>query len=268
MSKAARTWKALVLAAGRGPDDPMAKASGVSHKCLLPVGGKPMLARVIEALQACERIGDIYISIENEDIAKEAFGGALPEGVAVLPSAESASASVLRALEQQGASPPVLVTTADHALLNAEMIDYVLRAAEEERDADLLVAMAERETVEAAWPHMRRTWMTFGSDSVTACNLFALKTAKALNAVRFWRDMEKNRKKPWKIALAFGLVPLLRMLLGRAGLRAVFAEASRRLNMTARPVLMPMPEAALDVDKPSDYELVQEIMKTRSASGQ
>jgi GTP:adenosylcobinamide-phosphate guanylyltransferase len=175
---------------------------------------------------------------------------------------------VLRALEQQGASPRVLVTTADHALLDAEMIDYVLRAAEEERDADLLVAMAKREIVEAAWPDMRRTWMTFGPDSVTACNLFALKTHQARNAVRFWRDMEKHRKKPWKIALAFGLIPLLRIMLGRAGLRAAFAEASRRLNVMARPVLMPMPEAALDVDKPSDYELVQRIVKARSASGQ
>ena len=45
-----KTWTALVLAAGRGPNDPMAKAYGVSHKCALPVNGVPMLRRVVNAL--------------------------------------------------------------------------------------------------------------------------------------------------------------------------------------------------------------------------
>ncbi|MFC7554928.1 hypothetical protein ACFQU7_25930 [Pseudoroseomonas wenyumeiae] len=43
---------ALVLAGSRaGAADPMAMAAGVSHKALLPVGGVPMLARVLEALR-------------------------------------------------------------------------------------------------------------------------------------------------------------------------------------------------------------------------
>ena len=40
----------VVLAAGRGPDDPMAKAFGVAHKCGLAVAGIPMLQRVLAAL--------------------------------------------------------------------------------------------------------------------------------------------------------------------------------------------------------------------------
>ena len=43
---------ALILAGSRGPDDPMARAAGVSHKALLPVAGVPMLLRVVEALRA------------------------------------------------------------------------------------------------------------------------------------------------------------------------------------------------------------------------
>ena len=46
----------LVLAAGRGPDDPMAKAYGVTHKCLIEVGGEPMLKRVIHTLLASSQI--------------------------------------------------------------------------------------------------------------------------------------------------------------------------------------------------------------------
>src|SRR4029077_14791730 len=44
-------WQAIILAAGRGPDDPMAKAYGVANKTVIPVAGVPMLARVAGALR-------------------------------------------------------------------------------------------------------------------------------------------------------------------------------------------------------------------------
>ena len=52
-------WHALILAAGRGPSDPMAAAYGVSHKCLVEVGGIPMLRRVVETLLAHPAIAGI-----------------------------------------------------------------------------------------------------------------------------------------------------------------------------------------------------------------
>lgn len=263
-----RGWNALVLAAGRGPEDPMARACGVSHKCLLPVGGTPMLRRVVETLRAHPRIGGISVVMEREEVAARAFGGRLPEGVRVLPAAESAAASVLRAVEEGGVRPPLLVTTADHALLDAAMLDAFFRGVEEERDADLAVALVRREDVLAKWPEARRTWLKLGRDRVTSCNLFALETEDALKAVAFWRHAEKNRKKPWKIALAFGIPALLRLLVGKGDARSVLEDLSRRLGLVARPVFMPMPEASVDVDKPEDLDLAERILREReSGSG-
>lgn len=260
-------WNALVLAAGRGPDDPMARAFGVSHKCLLPVGGVPMLRRVVEALRAHPRVGEISVVIEREDIAAQAFGGRLPEGVRVLPAAGSAAASVMQASGGEGMRLPVLVTTADHALLDGAMLDAFLTGAEEAEDADLAVALVRREDVLARWPEARRTWLKLGRERVTSCNLFALKTEDALKAVAFWRQAEKNRKKPWKIALAFGIPALLRLLLGRGDAKSVLEDLSRRLGLVARPVFMPMAEASVDVDKPEDLELAERILKEGEPGG-
>ncbi len=260
-------WNALVLAAGRGPDDPMARAFGVSHKCLLPVDGVPMLRRVVETLRAYPRVRGISVVIEREDIAAQAFDGRLPEEVRVLPAAESAAASVLQALEREGVQMPVLVTTADHALLNDTMLDACLKGADEEGDADLAIALVRREDVLAKWPEARRTWLKLGRDRVTSCNLFALRTQDALKAVAFWRQAEKNRKRPWKIALAFGIPALLRLLLGKGDARSVLEDLSRRLGLVARPVFMPMPEASVDVDKPEDLELVERILKDQTNVG-
>ena len=67
-------WSAVVLAAGRGPDDPMAKAFGVAHKCGIAVAGIPMLQRVLGALTGAEVGLPILVSIDNADAGVHAAG--------------------------------------------------------------------------------------------------------------------------------------------------------------------------------------------------
>ena len=58
-------FTALVLAGSRGPDDPVARAGGVAHKCLVPVAGVPMAVRVVETLAACPSVGRIALALED-----------------------------------------------------------------------------------------------------------------------------------------------------------------------------------------------------------
>ena len=255
--------RALVLAASRGPDDPLARACGVRHKCLLAVGGEPMLRRVVRALKEAPSVADIHIVIEDEAAARQALG-ALAREVMFLPPAASAAASVLAALEG-GAFRPTLVTTGDHALLTVEIVEDFLRARAHCPDADLLVALARREDVMRAFPQVRRTWLAFGRERVTGCNLFLFTSPRALAAARFWRGVERDRKRPWRIARAFGLWPLVRLLLWRPDVHAAFRIAGRRLGITACPVFLRQPQAAIDVDKPDDLELARRILRQQSA---
>ena len=44
MSATERRFTALILAGSRGPDDPVARQAGQTHKALVPVAGVPMVA--------------------------------------------------------------------------------------------------------------------------------------------------------------------------------------------------------------------------------
>jgi len=48
--------------------------------------------------------------------------------------------------------------------------------------------------------------------------------------------------------------------LDRLTLAEAFGYVSERLNITAAPILIPIAEAAIDVDKPSDKALVERIL--------
>ncbi len=59
---------AVILAGDRGAEDPVARAAGLSRKCLVPVAGVPMLVRVVAALTASPWIGDIAVVIEEPEL--------------------------------------------------------------------------------------------------------------------------------------------------------------------------------------------------------
>jgi CTP:molybdopterin cytidylyltransferase MocA len=253
-------WNALVLAAGRGPDDPMAKAYRVTHKCLVEIGGEPMLKKVIRTLLASSEIASVTVSIENKELLADALGP-LAAKVAFLASSASAARSALAALPDR-AEYPCLITTGDHPLLSVEMLQYFLAAAAGS-GADLCAGVARAETILARFPDVRRTYLKFGPDRVSGCNLFALTSPAARQALAFWHDLENVRKQPWRLVGAFGAVALLRFFTGALTLDSAFALASRRLALTARPVLMPFAEAAVDIDKPADKELAEKILRER-----
>lgn len=240
----------------------MAKAYQVSHKCLVEVGGEPMLRRVIRTLLSHSDIGRISVVIETRALLANALGS-LADSVDFLTPQESAARSALAAVQ---AKPqfPWLVTTGDHPLLTPEMLRYFLDQAAKS-GADLSVGLATAETILTHFPEARRTFLTFGRDRVSGCNLFALTSGRALAALSFWHHLEDVRKKPWRLIGAFGALALLRFATGSLTLDSAFALASRRLGLVARPVLMPFAEAAVDVDKPEDKELAERILVGRAA---
>ncbi len=256
----AKTWTAIVLAAGRGPNDPMAKAYGVSHKCALPVNGVPMLRRVVNALQGSQSIAAIAISIESPAIVGEALAEK-EYGITVIASETSAPLSAIVAIRKSSAFP-VLLTTGDHALLTPEMIDYFCEQAEC-NSADFSAGLATAEVIMKAYPQSIRTFFRFGADRVSGCNLFAIGNENGLRILEKWQYLEHARKKPWRLVAAFGPLALIRFAVGALSLDGAFRIVSKRLGLTAKPILMPFAEAAIDVDKPSDLELAEAILKLR-----
>jgi len=242
---------ALVLAGSRGPSDPMALAEGVTHKALISIAGQPMIARVLDALRQTPAISRIAISIENG----EALAG-LAEDCEILPAQSSPALSVLAAVEKF--KTPLLLTTGDHALLRPEWVSYFLNHLP---NADVAAALARSEKVLSAVPGAKRTFLRFSDGAYSGCNLFHLADSQAENAVRFWREMEAQRKNPLKLAARLGPMTALRYATGTLPL----GDALRRLSKLAGPqagvVEMPDGFAAVDVDKPSDLALVREILE-------
>jgi hypothetical protein len=157
---------------------------------------------------------------------------------------------------------PVLITTADHALLSAEIVDYFCAQARE-TGADLAVGLALHETVLADFPNTRRTATKLSDAAYCSCNLFAFLTPRAYQLADMWRRVEQERKKPLRIISVLGWVAVLRYLMGRLTLAEAEKRISRRLRIAAKAVVLPFAEAAVDIDTVDDWENVETIVEKR-----
>jgi len=254
-------FTAVVLAADRTPNDPVARCAQVACKALAPVGDRPMVLRVLDALTGSNRVdtcilcGPAAAILERTPLLRERL--AAPH-LKWLPPAATPSTSVVTALSSVGSGRPVLVTTADHALLQPEMVDHFCGEALA-TGCDVVAALASFDQVMANYPGMRRTRTRFRDGHFCGCNLFAFLTPKSHAAADFWRQVENDRKRPVKMLGALGWFVVLRYLLGRLSLEEALHSISRRMGLRAGVVLMPYPEAAVDVDSVDDLETAREI---------
>ena len=251
---------ALVLAGTRAGSDPLATQAGVTHKALIDVGGRTMIERVVGALAALPAVGRIVVAIERPELL-DGLPGLRPSActkplVTMSPDA-GPSATVAAALAREGV--PLLVTTADHALLQTRWVEEFLAACP--ASADVAAALARRDRVQAAVPDTRRTWLRFADGDFSGCNLFLMARPASAGVVELWRELERHRKDPLRMMRRLGWRFALRYRLGRLT-RAAAAQRLGELAGGARLAIVELSDgrAAIDVDKPEDLVLVRRLV--------
>jgi GTP:adenosylcobinamide-phosphate guanylyltransferase len=229
----------LVMAGRRPASDALAGVWGAQHRALIDVNGVPMLLRVVRAMRAAKHIGRLLVTVD-EPAALEAvpeLSRLVADGALTLhASLATPSRSVVHVLEGPARGEPVLVATADHALLTSEMIDYFAEASASE-SADALVGLVAEAVVRSRFPDATRTFLRLRGGGYKGANLFAFRTPEARRAAAFWVRAERFRKQPWRLVGALGPATLLLFALHRLDLDAAFDRIWRSGWILTRKVI-------------------------------
>jgi len=252
-------WTAVVLAGSRPGVDPFAAEHGTDLKALIPVGGVPMVRRPVEALLASDVIGDIHVLAQDPDRIAEVLPA--DPRIRVAHSAGTIAETLLALCADPATEWPLLVTTADHALLDAPMIrDFCSRTAR----CDIAIGVVERRQLARKVRHAHRTWVKFRGGAYSGANLFAFRDRKVAAALELWRGVERDRKKALKLLWKIGPTIFWSAILRRRTLDETLRKVSRRVGVVIRAVEPANPLAAIDVDKASDLEMVEQILAGRA----
>lgn len=258
---------ALLLAGSRPGVDPLAAAFDAPAKALVRVAGEAMLSRVARTLADHPAIARVVVLAQDPALLTgqpDTAWLADDPRIAFEVAGGSVSAAVAEAVERHADALPILVTTADHALLDGAILDAFIGPALA-TGADIAVGLVERRVLTVAYPGNRRTWLRFRGGAWSGANLFLIADLKALAALNLWRGIEQQRKKGRAIVAAFGPVMLAGVALRLFDIHAALRRAGRRLGLTAAAIPLPIAEACIDVDSPADHALVTEILRGASA---
>jgi phosphatidylglycerophosphate synthase/GTP:adenosylcobinamide-phosphate guanylyltransferase len=252
-------WTAIVLAGKRPDSDPLAASLNEPYKALVRVCDRPMLDHVLSALLRAPEIGRIVVVAQDPDILFDGSGvwRSHLSQVSGARSMGGISESIADVLASGRAPWPVLVTTADHPLLSPDIIREFLAGA---GSSDVAVGAVERRTVLARFPATRRTWLKFSEGAYSGANLYALSSESALQALALWAKAERDRKHAARLFWHFGPILALRALTRTISFAEALRRAGQNLGVVATLVPLGAPEAAIDVDKPEDHQLVEWIM--------
>jgi GTP:adenosylcobinamide-phosphate guanylyltransferase len=257
-----RRFTIVVLAAQRdGRLDPLAAEAGVTHKALVPIAGRPLLAHVLDAIAAVDGIASVRIAVEVG--AEESLGAiAAASGLPVRFTAAAATITDSIYVAAAGAEGPVVITTADNVLLTPAAVRQVadrLLAGD-----DAVVALARKEDVLAAHPEAQRRFYKFKDGEFSNCNLYGL-SQRGLKLAETFREGGQFAKNPMRIARAFGLLNLVILRFGLISLDRAMQRVGRRFKVRASAVVLADGAHAVDVDNERTYRIAALLMEKRAA---
>lgn len=256
---------ALVLAGKRdGQLDPLAQAHGVTHKCLVPVAGQPMIAHVLSALAANNSIGTIRVSVHDASVLDDVpLAVDLMKAGRLIPVQSQDNIADSISEGTAGASFPILVTTADNVMLTNKGVSEIITGSQ---GADAGVVLTRKSSVLAAHPSGQRRFYSFSDDAYSNCNTYWIGNARAMRTIEVFRSGGQFVKHPDRILRSLGFVAVICFVFGIGSLGRAFEKISQRFGLLIRPVIHGDGALAIDVDNARSHAVAEGLLLEKDAA--
>jgi len=233
--------------------------AGIPNKAFLPVAGKPLVERVLDALRDSSRVRRTVLVAPMpvpEELARRCHR--------VLPDRGLLLSNVTSAVEALADAPWVLACAADLPLLSGKAVRNFLEACAA-RPADFYYGIVREEDLEARFPGARKTFVRVREGSFAGSSLVLLKPQVLERVQPLLAQLVEARKNPARLASLLGSGVVVKYLTGRLAVADVERRAWELTGLRGAAVVCPDPEVALDVDvgKPENLELAQQWLGGR-----
>lgn len=250
--------KVVVLAGG--PADEVALAQNVANKAFVRIGGTTLLERTLRPFRESAGV-DRIIAVAPEsqfgDAALALADECRKDGVRIRDSLRSG-------LEGLDGDELVLVAASDLPILHVAAIDDFI-ARSRQADPDIGYGTVERQAHEAAFPNVPHTWARLRDGTYCGGGIIAMKPRVLPSLERFIEKLGHARKNPLHLASLFGWDVMVAFAIRRLTVAHAEARASNMLGARVRAILSPFPETAVNVDRPGDVALAEELLRRSPA---
>lgn len=250
-----------IVLAGGPPDAVAALQPGAANKAFVDIAGKPLVQRTLEALRASPSVGKLIVVAPPATHALPALALAdekRADGVRIRDSL----ASGLHGLDP---AADVLISASDLPVLSTVCIESFLADARA-LDAELTYAILERAAHMRSFPAVPHTWAHMRDGTYCGGGFITIRPRVYPLLAEFIERLGAARKNPLRLASLFGKRTLLKFALRQLSVAQAEERASQILGAKVRAVPSRYPEMAVNVDRPGDVALAEQLLTAGSAS--
>ena len=248
---------AIVTAGGiPRPEDPLYTYSHGDSKALIDVAGKPMVQWVLDALGDAKKVDHVILvglSSKSGVTCKKPLHYVSNQGRMLA----NIVAGVNKALELNRRNKYVLVVSSDIPTLKSEMVDWLIQTCMETKD-DIYYGVCPKDVMEARFPGSKRTYTHLKDMDVCGADMNLTHVRMTTEHLDMWESLIGSRKSPLKQASIIGFGTLIALFTRRLTLEDAVRRVCERIGIKGRAIVWPYAEPCMDVDKPSQLELLRE----------
>jgi len=256
-----RELYALLTAGGDAPAE-IRHRTGALKKALIPLKGRPLFTYLLDATLALPDIKRILVSCGE---SQEGFPPPPPnvEYFDRMHDIVEAIEHVCKLLQEQVGDAfldgELLIASIDVPLMTSQQLGEMIEQSRALK-ADVVWPLVEKKVVESKFPGSKRTYVKTRQGTYTGGNIFLVKPRPLLTRLGLLRRIFKHRKNPLALASIFGLGLIAKLLSGGISIPQLEKNMSARLGLQMRALPFAHPEIAVDLDKLSDLEEMEEFL--------
>ncbi len=257
----------VVMAGGSSPEW---YTPAIPNKALIPIHQKPSIEWILSAISSGIQLAkNTYpqlhcntIVVGTKALRNSAWDKYIDTFVEV-PEDNKLSQNV-----REGFFPVngdyTIVLTGDIPCIEGGMIQELVHQCQKEAPFDLAVPLIRKEDVEKTYPGSKRTYGKIQEGHVKIANCFFIKTSVIPKIEEMMDSFIENRKNLVKLVFSFGLIPLFKLFVSKSisipQLETVFTKT---FHLHAKGFFTSYPQLAVDIDKQSDIQDIENYFKTR-----
>jgi GTP:adenosylcobinamide-phosphate guanylyltransferase len=248
---------AVVTAGGKPqPGEPLYPLTQGGSKALLPIGGRPMIQWVLDALSGAACVRSIVVA----GLAADEAPLTARQPLAFLPSAGSlignVEAGARWVIEHHPEAQVLLAVSSDIPTLKPHMVEWMVKTCLE-TDHEAYYGLVPHQLMEQRFPGSRRSFFRLRDGRFTGSDMNVLQLALVGHYHPAWQAVAAARKHIGQQARLVGLGTLLLYLTGRLSIAEAERRVAQRLGVRGRALVCPYAEIGMDVDKPAQYEMLK-----------
>lgn len=245
---------ALVMGGGDGAviDD------AAPFKGLVPIGGRPMIEWVVDALRECEFVSEIAVAVPTA----EALGPWADKVDKLVVTDANFIDNTIAGLSALNSGLHVFCATGDIPALTPEAIeDFTRRSIES--GADVTYPLVRESDMLEQFPGSERTFVKVDGGKVTGGNCMLLAPNVMERNREIGQRLFDTRKSIFAMARVVGFKFVVRLIAGRVRVQDVEGRLAQLLGASCCAIYTNYASIGADVDKPVDVVVTERVLAAR-----